>query len=103
VSYQKAENLYREEFRTTPSDAVFNGKAGWVLDEDSIIAGRMHEVDYAVIWVKDRGEIYVTAFTRFTDPATSKTVDWGYPRALTKRVVLLKDFMPPLRRKMRIR
>ena len=92
-----AKRKHREIFRggcTSITDAITTGKAGWAIDEVTLLNMRAKRAAYIGVRV-DNGDSYITPISTYFTPGSFQSIDYeGVGRGgARQRVVLLSNFV----------
>lgn len=89
---RRHKEIYRDG-ESSISEAIRNGKAGWALDNHTLIEARSRGCAVVCILVKESRELYYTHIENFLPGSgVSKQIDWTSRGGSSQRVVPLARF-----------
>lgn len=92
VALRRHKEIYRDG-EPSISEAVRSGKAGWAVDNTTLIEARSRGCAVLCVFVKDTGQLYYTHLSNFLPTSgCSKQIDWTGRGGSSQRVVPLDRF-----------
>lgn len=75
LAYKKQSEMYKTDERSL-SGALIHEKAGWALDEETLLTLRIEKIDIVGVMVKETSDIYLTMLGHFNDSDKAKYANY---------------------------